>query len=142
MTHREETWKKAYKRLLELYGENPDLKIKNHLLSEKAALSHFGVAEYFDELAGICKESLDKYNEKMVVKNTVCSCLAAYLEPQRSIPCRCIIIAHLVKSVWSGQTKITVFLICEVREPANAVRPCELTATTFHGKHICPTRKS
>ena len=24
MTHREETWKKAYKRLLELYGKNPD----------------------------------------------------------------------------------------------------------------------
>ena len=33
MTHREETWKKAYKRLLELYGENPDLNIVNRLLS-------------------------------------------------------------------------------------------------------------
>ena len=76
---REETWKKAYKRLLELYGENPDLEIVNRFLSEKAALAHFGVAEYFEELAGICQESIEKYNEKLVVKNTVCSCFTAYL---------------------------------------------------------------
>ena len=79
MTHREETWKKAYKRIFELYGENPDLNIVNRFLSEKAALSHYGVAEYFEELAGICQESIEKYNEKLVVKNTVASCFTAYL---------------------------------------------------------------
>ena len=79
MTDRKEIWNKAYKRIFELYGKNPDLNIVNRFLSEKAALSHFGVAEYFEELAGICKESLDKYNEKLVVKNTVASCFTAYL---------------------------------------------------------------
>ena len=79
MTHREEIWNKAYTRIFELYGENPDLNIVNRFLSEKAALSHFGVAEYFEELAGICQESIEKYNEKLVVKNTVCSCFTAYL---------------------------------------------------------------
>ena len=78
---REEIWNKAYTRIFELYGENPDLKIVNRLLSEKAALANYGygVAEYFEELAGMCKESLDKYNEKLVVKNTVASCFTAYL---------------------------------------------------------------
>ena len=76
---REEIWNKAYTRIFELYGKNPDLKIINHLLSEKAALAHLGVAEYFEELAGICQESIEKYNEKLVVKNTVCSCFTAYL---------------------------------------------------------------
>ena len=76
---REELWNKAFKRIFELYGENPDLDIVNRFLSEKAALSHFGVAEYFEELAGICKESLEKYNEKLVVKASVASCLTAYL---------------------------------------------------------------
>ena len=76
---REETWDKAYKRIFELYGENPNLNIVNRFLSEKAALAHFGVVEYFEELAGICQESIEKYNEKLVVKNTVCSCFTAYL---------------------------------------------------------------
>ena len=79
MTHREELWNKAFKRIFELYGENPNLNIVNRFLSEKAALSHYGVAEYFEELAGICQESIEKYNEKLVVKNTVCSCFTAYL---------------------------------------------------------------
>ena len=76
---REEIWNKAFKRIFELYGEYPDLNIVNRFFSEKAALAHYGVAEYFEELAGICKESLDKYNEKLVVKNTVASCFTAYL---------------------------------------------------------------
>ena len=79
MTRREEIWNKAYTRIFELYGKNPDLKIINHLLSEKAALAPYAVAQYFNELAGICQESVDKYNEKLVVKNTVCSCFTAYL---------------------------------------------------------------
>ena len=76
---REETWDKAYKRIFELYGEDPDFRIVNRFLSEKAALAHFGVVEYFEELAGICQESIEKYNEKLVVKNTVASCFTAYL---------------------------------------------------------------
>ena len=76
---REETWDKAYKRIFELYGEDPDFRIVNCFLSEKAALSHYGVAEYFEELAGICQESIEKYNEKLIVKNTVASCFKAYL---------------------------------------------------------------
>ena len=63
MTYREEIWDKAYKRIFELYGENPDIQIMTRFMSEKKDLSHYGVAEYFDELAGICKESLEKYNE-------------------------------------------------------------------------------
>ena len=79
MTYREEIWDKAYKRIFELYGKNPDLDIVNRFFSEKAALSHFGVAEYFEELANIFKESLEQYNEKLVAKAPVASCLTAYL---------------------------------------------------------------
>lgn len=76
---REEIWNKAEQRLYELYGDYPDLCIVNRFLSEKMALAHFGVAEYFDELAGICRESIEKYNEKLIVKNTVSCCFSAYL---------------------------------------------------------------
>ena len=68
MTHREEIWNKAYTRIFELYGENPNLNIVHRFLSEKAALSHFGVAEYFEEIAHILEESVTKYNEKLVAK--------------------------------------------------------------------------
>ena len=60
MTHREEIWNKAYKRIFELYGETPDIQIVNRLLSEKRSLADYGVAEYYDELAGICRESIEK----------------------------------------------------------------------------------
>ena len=80
MTDRKEIWNKAEKRLYELYGDYPDLRIVvNHFLSERMALAHFGVAEYFDEIAGICRESLEKYNEKLIAKNTVSCCFTAYL---------------------------------------------------------------
>ena len=42
-------------------------------------LADYGVAEYFDELAGICRESIEKYNEKLIAKNTVSCCFTAYL---------------------------------------------------------------
>ena len=42
---------KAVKRLYELYGENPNLRIVNRFLTEKKMLWHFGVVEYFDELS-------------------------------------------------------------------------------------------
>ena len=57
---------KAVKRLYELYGENPDLRIVNRFLTEKKMLWHFGVAEYFDELSRIISESMEKYNEKLI----------------------------------------------------------------------------
>ena len=80
MTQREEIWNKAYKRIFELYGENPDLMIVNHrFLSEKAALAHFGAAEYFEEIAKIFSEAMDEYNEKLICKNIVSSCFSAYL---------------------------------------------------------------
>lgn len=79
MTHREEIWNKAQKALFEKYGESPDISIVNRFLSEKRFLADYGVAEYFDELAGICRESIEKYNEKLIAKNTVSCCLTAYL---------------------------------------------------------------
>ena len=79
MTHREEIWNKAQKALFEKYGETPDIQIGSRFECEKRVLADYGCAEYFAELAGICKESIEKYNEKLVVKNTVCSCFTAYL---------------------------------------------------------------
>ena len=76
---REEIWNKAQKALFEKYGETPDIQIVNRFLSEKKFLADYGVAEYFDELAGICRESIEKYNEKLIAKNTVSCCLTAYL---------------------------------------------------------------
>jgi DNA polymerase III alpha subunit (gram-positive type) len=79
MTHREEIWNKAQKALFEKYGESPDISIASRFLSEKRFLADYGVAEYFDELAGICRESIEKYNEKLIAKNTVSCCFTAYL---------------------------------------------------------------
>lgn len=75
---RTEVWNKAEKRLYEIYGDDPALSILNRFLTEKMALAHLGVAEYFDELAGICRES-EKYNEKLIAKAPVHACLSAYL---------------------------------------------------------------
>lgn len=79
MTQREEIWNKAQKALFEKYGESPDISIENRFLSEKRFLADYGAAEYFDELAGICRESIEKYNEKLIAKNTVSCCFTAYL---------------------------------------------------------------
>ena len=79
MTDREKIWNKAYKKIFELYGETPDIQIVNRFLSEKRFLAEYGVAGYFDEIAGICRESIDKYNEKLIAKNTVSCYFTAYL---------------------------------------------------------------
>ena len=79
MTHREEIWNKAQKALFDKYGESPDISIVNRFLSEKRFLADYGVAEYFDELAGICRESIEKYNEKLISKNPISCCFSAYL---------------------------------------------------------------
>lgn len=79
MTHREELWNKAYKKIFELYGETPDIQIVNRFLSEKRFLADYGVAEYFDELASIIKESVEVYDEKLLAKSNVSNCFVAYL---------------------------------------------------------------
>ena len=79
MTQREEIWEHAERCLYMAYGEEPDLKIINRFFEEKKALSHFGVAEYFDQLGEICIKSLDEYNEKLPIKSTISSCFTAYL---------------------------------------------------------------
>ena len=78
---REEIWNKAQKALFEKYGESPDISIAiaSRFLSEKRFLADYGCAEYFNELANICRDSLETHNEKLVVKNTVASCFTAYL---------------------------------------------------------------
>ena len=76
---REEIWNKAYTRIFELYGENPNLRIVNRFLSEKARLAHFGASEYFEEIAKIFSEAMNEYNEKLICKNIVSSCFSAYL---------------------------------------------------------------
>ena len=136
MTHREELWNKAYKKIFELYGETPDIQIVNRFFCEKRVLAD-GCGEYFNELANICRESLETHNEKLVVKNTVASCFTAYLLGASEInPLPPHYYCEACKRV-EWQTKITVFLICEEREPANAVRQCEpmdiicLTKPTF-----------
>ena len=79
MTHREEIWNKAEKALFEKYGESPDINIVNRFLSEKRFLADYGLAEYFDELASIIKESIEVYDEKLLAKSNVSNCFVAYL---------------------------------------------------------------
>ena len=57
---REEIWNKAQKALFEKYGESPDISIAiaSRFLSEKRFLADYGCAEYFNELANICRDSL------------------------------------------------------------------------------------
>ena len=76
---RTEIWKRAEECLYMLYGDTPDIRIISRFLSEQQAFAHLGVAEYLDELAEVCRESLEKDNEKLVVKNTIASCFTAYL---------------------------------------------------------------
>ena len=77
-----EAWNKAEKRLYELYGDDLDINILSRFYTEKQAFEGVcaaSVAQYFEELAEICRESIEKYNEKLISKNTVSCCLTAYL---------------------------------------------------------------
>ena len=76
---REDIWQKAYKKIPEFYGDIMDIHVVNRFLKEKQAFEDLGVAEYFYELAKIRQGSLDKYNEFLIVKAPIHSCLIAYL---------------------------------------------------------------
>ncbi len=73
-----EIWDRAYKRIFELYGDMPDLCIVNRFYSEKQAFMQYEVGKYFYDLFRLRAE-VKQANEQMVVKNTVASCLVAYL---------------------------------------------------------------
>lgn len=76
---REEIWNKAYKRIFELYGDKPDIKIRNRFYDEKMAFADLGVGEYLAQLSDIMRKSLEKYDEMLVPKNFIASTLTAYL---------------------------------------------------------------
>lgn len=73
-----EIWDKAYKRIFELYGDMPDLRIVSRFYSEKQALMQYEVGKYFYDLAKLRHEAEDA-GERLIVKNVVASCLVAYL---------------------------------------------------------------
>ncbi len=73
-----EIWDKAYKRIFEIYGDMPDLRIISRLYSEKQAFMQYEVGKYFYDLAGLRCEAEDA-GERLIVKNVAASCLLAYL---------------------------------------------------------------
>ena len=73
-----EIWDKAYKRVFELYGDMPDLRIVSRFFSEKQALMQYDVGKYFYDLFRVRAE-VKQADERMVVKASVTSCFVAYL---------------------------------------------------------------
>ncbi len=73
-----EIWAKAYKRIFELYGDMPDLRIVSRFYSEKQAFMQYEVGKYFYDLAKLRCEAEDA-GERLIVKNAAASCLLAYL---------------------------------------------------------------
>ena len=73
-----EIWDKAYKRIFELYGNMPDLRIVSRFYSEKQAFMQYEVGKYFYDLAKLRHEAEDT-GERLIIKNAVASCLVAYL---------------------------------------------------------------
>ena len=73
-----EIWDKAYKRIFELYGDMPDLRIVSRFYSEKQAFMQYEVGKYFYNLAKLRREA-ERVGERLIVKNVVASCLVAYL---------------------------------------------------------------
>ena len=74
-----EIWDKAYKRIFELYGNMPDLRIVSRFYSEKQAFMQYEVGKYFYDLAKLRREAEDT-GERLIVKNAVASCLVAYVK--------------------------------------------------------------
>lgn len=77
MTERE-IWDKAYKRIFELYGDMPDLRIISRFYSERQSLMQYEVGKYFYDLAKLRREA-EGAGERLIVKNVIASCLVAYL---------------------------------------------------------------
>ena len=73
-----EIWDKAYKRIFELYGDMPDLRIVSRFHSEKQAFMKYEIGKYFYDLAKLRDEAEDA-GERLIVKAPVASCLVAYL---------------------------------------------------------------
>ena len=73
-----EIWDKAYKRIFELYGDMPDLRIVSRFFSEKQAFMQYEVGKYFYDLAKLRREAEDA-GERLIVKAPVASCFVAYL---------------------------------------------------------------
>lgn len=73
-----EIWDKAYKRIFELYGNVPDLRIISRFFSEKQAFMQYEIGKYFYDLAKLRREAEDA-GERLIVKAPVASCLLAYL---------------------------------------------------------------
>ena len=73
-----EIWDKAYKRIFELYGDMPDLRIVSRFYSEKQALMQYEVGKYFYDLAKL-QRGAEEAGERLIVKAPVASCFVAYL---------------------------------------------------------------
>ena len=73
-----EIWDTAYKRIFELYGDMPDLRIISRFYSEKQAFMQYEIGKYFYDLAKLRREA-EGAGERLIVKNIVSSCLVAYL---------------------------------------------------------------
>ena len=73
-----EIWDKAYKRIFELYGDMPDLRIVSRFYSEKQALMQYEVGKYFYDLAKL-RRGDEEAGERLIVKAPVASCFVAYL---------------------------------------------------------------
>ena len=73
-----EIWDNAYKRIFELYGDMPDLRIVSRFYSEKQAFMQYEVGKYFYDLVKLRREAEDA-GERLIVKAPVTSCLVAYL---------------------------------------------------------------
>lgn len=73
-----ELWNKAYKRIFELYGDTPDIRIINRFLSEKQAFSQFDCITYFD-IIGKLREEIREKDEILIGKSVLGSCFTAYL---------------------------------------------------------------
>ena len=73
-----EVWDKAYKRIFELYGDMPDLRIVSRFYSEKQAFMQYEIGKYFYDLAKLRREA-EGAGEQLIVKAPVAFYLLAYL---------------------------------------------------------------
>lgn len=73
-----EIWDKAYKRIFELYGNVPDLRIVSRFYSEKQAFMQYEIGKYFYDLAKLRREA-EGAGEQLIVKAPIASCFVAYL---------------------------------------------------------------
>jgi DNA polymerase III alpha subunit (gram-positive type) len=68
----------VYKRIFELYGDMPDLRIVSRFYSEKQAFMQYEVGKCFYDLAKLRREA-EESGERLIVKAPIASCFLAYL---------------------------------------------------------------